>query len=304
MPNFNCYGVFPLRGKLLNVREASHKQIMENAEIQSIKQILGLQHGKQYDSVKTLRYGHLMIMTDQIYAVICDPSGPLYFCSQGYAYGFGVSAMLANLMGQRDTFIGTYNYMSVSGVIVLVFAAEFSWSSYLGTQGTFDSLLIEYESSHKADSECFLSFFSCIWNAEIMGVSFGMAANIVSSSIQPLQNIGVLKYIGEKVHLDEKLVWVQYHIGKGFAALEKLLKDYAGKYATGDEVCLMGQRGWSSEGGGTGGNNGMGDGIGYCLANEIGEVVGGDSVWLDSKMDGFEICVCLVKDTKGKDLFG
>ncbi|XP_052171246.1 DNA topoisomerase 2 [Diospyros lotus] len=61
----NFYGVFPLRGKLLNVREASHKQIMENAEIQHIKQILGLQHGKEYDSVKSLRYGHLMIMTDQ-----------------------------------------------------------------------------------------------------------------------------------------------------------------------------------------------------------------------------------------------
>lgn len=61
----NHYGVFPLRGKLLNVREANHKQIMDNAEIQSIKQILGLQHGKEYDSVKSLRYGHLMIMTDQ-----------------------------------------------------------------------------------------------------------------------------------------------------------------------------------------------------------------------------------------------
>ncbi|KAK1306769.1 DNA topoisomerase 2 [Acorus calamus] len=61
----NHYGVFPLRGKLLNVREASHKQIMDNAEIQNIKVILGLQHGKQYDSVKSLRYGHLMIMTDQ-----------------------------------------------------------------------------------------------------------------------------------------------------------------------------------------------------------------------------------------------
>ena len=61
------YGVFPLRGKLLNVREASHKQIMENAEIQNIKQILGLQHGKQYESVKSLRYGHLMIMTDQVF---------------------------------------------------------------------------------------------------------------------------------------------------------------------------------------------------------------------------------------------
>ncbi|KAF9593284.1 hypothetical protein IFM89_021040 [Coptis chinensis] len=61
----NRYGVFPLRGKLLNVREASHKQIMENAEIQNIKQILGLQQGKIYDNVKSLRYGHLMIMTDQ-----------------------------------------------------------------------------------------------------------------------------------------------------------------------------------------------------------------------------------------------
>ncbi|KAF7085409.1 hypothetical protein CFC21_088844 [Triticum aestivum] len=59
------YGVFPLRGKLLNVREASHKQLMENAEIQNIKKILGLQHEKKYDSTKGLRYGHLMIMTDQ-----------------------------------------------------------------------------------------------------------------------------------------------------------------------------------------------------------------------------------------------
>lgn len=42
------YGVFPLRGKLLNVREASHNQLMHNLEIQNIKQILGLQHGKQY----------------------------------------------------------------------------------------------------------------------------------------------------------------------------------------------------------------------------------------------------------------
>ncbi|XP_022152632.1 DNA topoisomerase 2 isoform X2 [Momordica charantia] len=59
------YGVFPLRGKLLNVREASSKQITENKEIQYIKQILGLQQGKEYNNVKPLRYGHLMIMTDQ-----------------------------------------------------------------------------------------------------------------------------------------------------------------------------------------------------------------------------------------------
>lgn len=64
------------------------------------------------------------------------------------------------------------------------------------------------------------------------------AANIVSSSIQPLQNLSVLKCIAEKVNPDEQYVWARDHIGKGFAALEKLLNDYAGKYATGDEVCL------------------------------------------------------------------
>lgn len=62
------YGVFPLRGKMLNVREATSKQISENAEITSLLKIMGLQYRKKYESVedlKTLRYGRLMIMTDQ-----------------------------------------------------------------------------------------------------------------------------------------------------------------------------------------------------------------------------------------------
>lgn len=60
------FGVFPLKGKLLNVREAKHKQIMDNEEIQYIKQILGLKHNKEYSSVDSLRYGKLMIMADQV----------------------------------------------------------------------------------------------------------------------------------------------------------------------------------------------------------------------------------------------
>ncbi|KAI6022572.1 type II DNA topoisomerase [Pisolithus marmoratus] len=59
------FGVFPLRGKLLNVREAKHDQIMKNEEIQNIKKIMGLQHNKEYINVSSLRYGRLMIMTDQ-----------------------------------------------------------------------------------------------------------------------------------------------------------------------------------------------------------------------------------------------
>ncbi|OCH88973.1 type II DNA topoisomerase [Obba rivulosa] len=59
------FGVFPLRGKLLNVRDAKHDQIMKNEEIQNIKKILGLQHNKDYSDVNQLRYGKLMIMADQ-----------------------------------------------------------------------------------------------------------------------------------------------------------------------------------------------------------------------------------------------
>lgn len=61
----DLFGVFPLRGKLLNVRDASFDQISKNQEIQNIKNFMGLQHKKEYTETRGLRYGHLMIMTDQ-----------------------------------------------------------------------------------------------------------------------------------------------------------------------------------------------------------------------------------------------
>ena len=56
--------MFPLRGKPRNVRDASVKQVTENEEFSNLKKILGLQHGKVYNSLRELRYGRLMIMTD------------------------------------------------------------------------------------------------------------------------------------------------------------------------------------------------------------------------------------------------
>jgi DNA topoisomerase-2 len=38
---------------------------MENPEVQNLIKILGIQIGKKYDNVSQLRYGHVMIMTDQ-----------------------------------------------------------------------------------------------------------------------------------------------------------------------------------------------------------------------------------------------
>lgn len=59
------FGVFPLRGKPLNVRECSHKAMMGNAEIQNIFKILGLNPNREYNDTTQLRYGSVMIMADQ-----------------------------------------------------------------------------------------------------------------------------------------------------------------------------------------------------------------------------------------------
>jgi DNA topoisomerase-2 len=65
----NTIGVYPLKGKLLNVRGESVKKISENNEISEIKKILGLETGKKYETIedvnKQLRYGKVLFMTDQ-----------------------------------------------------------------------------------------------------------------------------------------------------------------------------------------------------------------------------------------------
>lgn len=61
------YGVFPLKGKLLNVRDAPSKVLLQNAEIQNLMKIVGLQLERDYsrpENFATLRYGCVMIMTD------------------------------------------------------------------------------------------------------------------------------------------------------------------------------------------------------------------------------------------------
>ena len=65
----NTIGIYPLKGKLLNVRGEAVAKISANKEITDIKKILGLETGKEYESIadinRNLRYGKIMIMTDQ-----------------------------------------------------------------------------------------------------------------------------------------------------------------------------------------------------------------------------------------------
>lgn len=57
------YGIYPLRGKSLNVRNASLQTIMNNKEVMDIANILNLKY-KQTNSLNDLNYGRIMILTD------------------------------------------------------------------------------------------------------------------------------------------------------------------------------------------------------------------------------------------------
>jgi DNA topoisomerase-2 len=62
-------GVYPLKGKLLNVRGENNAVISKNKEITEIKKILGLENKKEYHTIedvyKDLRYGRVVFITDQ-----------------------------------------------------------------------------------------------------------------------------------------------------------------------------------------------------------------------------------------------
>ncbi len=61
------FGAFPLKGKLLNTREATAVQLMNNEEINNLKQIIGLRHDIDYskdENFNQLRYGRIVCLTD------------------------------------------------------------------------------------------------------------------------------------------------------------------------------------------------------------------------------------------------
>ena len=59
------FGVYPLKGKVLNVKDTSDSKVEQTKEIAELKKILGLTSGKKYANTSDLRYGSIMIMTDQ-----------------------------------------------------------------------------------------------------------------------------------------------------------------------------------------------------------------------------------------------
>lgn len=59
------YGIFPLKGKMLNVKCATKQQLLNNEELNNLKQILGLKQGHVYKSLSETRYGGIVSLVDQ-----------------------------------------------------------------------------------------------------------------------------------------------------------------------------------------------------------------------------------------------
>lgn len=62
--NPEIHGVYPFKGKPINVRGMKVSDLIENKELSELMQILGLQFGRDH-SIYELRYGKLVLATDQ-----------------------------------------------------------------------------------------------------------------------------------------------------------------------------------------------------------------------------------------------
>jgi len=63
--NTKLHGAFPLKGKPINVFDMDIKDVINNSEFKNILTILGLQLGVKVESVNDIRFGKIIITTDQ-----------------------------------------------------------------------------------------------------------------------------------------------------------------------------------------------------------------------------------------------
>ena len=95
----NFIGVYPMKGKIFNVRGESQKKINDSKEITEIKKILGLESGKKYKDIDTLRYGKIIFMTDQD----LDGSHIKGLCINFIAYLWPSLLQIDNFIGFMNT---------------------------------------------------------------------------------------------------------------------------------------------------------------------------------------------------------
>ena len=184
------FGVFPLRGKLLNTREASFSQISKNEEILNIKKILGLQTDTK--TTKNLRYGKVLVMTDADYD------------------GFHIKALLINFIDAgwpdllKNVFIG-----SIITPIVKVSKGNERLSFYTHKE------YINWKETDYAKGNWQIKYYK------------GLGTSTAAEAREYFKNLKVLNYINKttedsnalvlafkKTEADERKKWIQKNTEK------------------------------------------------------------------------------------------
>ena len=184
------FGVFPLRGKLLNTREASFSQISKNEEILNIKKILGLQTDTK--TTKNLRYGKVLVMTDADYD------------------GFHIKALLINFIDAgwpdllKSVFIG-----SIITPIVKVSKGNERLSFYTHKEYT------NWKETEQAKGNWQIKYYK------------GLGTSTAAEAREYFKNLKVLNYINKttddsnalvlafkKTEADERKKWIQKNTEK------------------------------------------------------------------------------------------
>lgn len=107
------YGIYPMRGKTLNVRNASLQMIMNNKELMDITNILGLKYGQEV-SLDNLNYGKILILCDSdvdgvhIASLLLNYVDVLYPKLFGYPFVYMMLTPIAKVKDQ--TFYNEHDY--------------------------------------------------------------------------------------------------------------------------------------------------------------------------------------------------
>ena len=160
----NVMGVYPMKGKILNVRGEPIKKVMENKEIIEIKKILGLETGKKYDEnsiKKQLRYGKVLFMTDQ------DLDG-------SHIKGLGINLFqeLWETLSNIDGFIGFMNtpiLKAKKGVHQMLFYNDGEYNSWKNENDTSGWKIKYYKGLGTSTGNEFKEYFA---NKKIVNFTF------------------------------------------------------------------------------------------------------------------------------------
>lgn len=191
--NANYFGVFPIRGKLLNVKKASPQKVMENKEITNIKQIIGLEQNKDYskpENLNKLNYGGILILTDQDldgYHIKCLIINFINFywkelIKNGFCCALQTPILKAFSKRNKKDVICFYNQVDYYDWTLNNDVNDYSIHYYKGLGS----------SSDKEVRECFNLFqqnlITYVWNDDNIEINTCISAN--SSSISPfVQNV-------------------------------------------------------------------------------------------------------------------